>query len=285
MKEKLMKLEDAVELVENGFSIGFGGFMFFRRPMAFIRALIKAGKRKLNAYSINANIDLDMLIGAGGAQSVHYSYFGMGQLGLAPNLRRAAENATIEVKEYNILGFSSALRAANMGLPFLPSRGGFGSDIVKELGFKTITCTYTGQELLAVPAFDLDVCVIHALQADCYGNVQAQSPVESTIDYDVAMARAGKRLVVTVERVVSPEEVRKNYDKTILFSYEVDAVVETPYGAHPMGIYPLYEADVAHLMEYMRASNDANTFENYLEKYVYRVDCHEEYLRLVGVLV
>jgi len=50
MKEKLMKLEDAVELVEDGFSIGLGGFMFFRRPMAFIRALIKAGKRDLNAY-------------------------------------------------------------------------------------------------------------------------------------------------------------------------------------------------------------------------------------------
>ncbi|MEX2706476.1 MAG: CoA-transferase [Candidatus Freyrarchaeum guaymaensis] len=74
MKEKLMKLEDAVELVEDCFSIGFGGFMFFRRPMAFIRALIKAGKRDLNAYSINANIDLDMLIGAGCVQSVHYSY-------------------------------------------------------------------------------------------------------------------------------------------------------------------------------------------------------------------
>lgn len=278
-----MELEEAVEFVEDGFSIGFGGFMFFRRPMAFIRALIKSGKKNLDAYSINANIDLDMLIGAGCTRSVNYAYLGMGQLGLALNFRRAAENALIEVHEYNILGFASALRAANMGLPFLPLRGGFGSDIVKDLGFKTITCPYTRQKLLAVPAFNFDVCVIHAIQADCYGNVQAYSPTESTIDYEVALARAGKRLIVTVEKVVSPEEIRKNYDKTILFNYEVDAVIETSHGAHPMSIYPLYDPDVAHLMEYMSCSNDPKTFEKYLTKYVYEPNSHNEYLKLVGV--
>jgi glutaconate CoA-transferase subunit A len=283
MKEKLMKLEDAVKLVEDGFSIGFGGFMFFRRPMAFIRALIKAGKKNLDAFSINANIDLDILIGAGCTRSVNYAYLGMGQLGLALNFRRAAENALIKVNEYNILGFASALRAANMGLPFLPLRGGFGSDIVKDLGFKTISCPYTGQKLLAVPAFNFDVCVIHAIQSDRYGNVQAYSPNESTIDYEIALARAGKKLIVTVEKIVSPDEIRKNYDKTILFNYEVDAVIETSRGAHPMAIYPLYDQDVAHLMEYMRASNDPKTFEEYLKKYVHNPNSHEEYLKLVGV--
>ncbi|MEX2724713.1 MAG: CoA transferase subunit A [Candidatus Freyarchaeota archaeon] len=282
MKDKLMKLEEAVELVEDASSIGFGGFMFFRRPMAFIRGLIKARKKNLDAYSLNANIDLDMLIGAGCVQSVNYTYLGMGQLGLALNFRRAAENGLIKINEYDILGFASALRAAVMGLPFLPMRGGFGSDIVKDLGFKTISCPYTGQELLAVPAFDLDVCVVHQLQADCYGNVQAYLPTESTIDYDASLARAGKLVIATVERIVSPEDIRKNFDKTILFSYEVDAVVEAPQGAHPMAFYPLYDQDIGHLMEYMRASNDHKTFQEYLEKYVYQPSGHEEYLKMVG---
>src|SRR5581483_12415975 len=137
--------------------------------------------------------------------------------------------------------FTAGLRASLAGLPFFPTRGAIGSDLVAELGLQELACPYSGERVLAVPALRPDVCAIHAEAADARGNVQAHSTRDFLHDADAMLARASAHVVVTAERIVDTDELR---GRALLYSYEVDAVVEAPRGAWPTAMPGLYGADL-----------------------------------------
>lgn len=280
MKEKLVGLEEAIGIIKNGDSIGIGGASLVYKPMALIRAIIKREIKNLTVYTLMGDIDVDMLIGAGCIKSVCAGYVGFPMIGMAPNFRRAAENGEIEVKESSELSFCLGLRAAYMGIPFFPTRSLLGSDLLKiRRDYKVFDCPVTNQKLVAIPAIKPDVALIHGYQADPYGNVQAIER-QIMIDFITSIAKSANKTIVSVEKIINHEEVLQHPEKTILPHYEVDFIVEIPYGTHPSGFLPLYPPDITHLGEYRTAAADPESFGRYLEKYVYSVKTQEEYLKI-----
>jgi glutaconate CoA-transferase subunit A len=248
----VISLTDATGLVDDGGSLALGGVLLRRKPIAFLAALADAGRRELRLYSFLASLDVELLVARGAAAEVHAGYVGFEQLGFAPAYGRAVDSGEVRAFEYSELLFVSGLRASGAGLPFFPTRGAIGSDILPELGVEEITCPYTGELLLAAPALRPDVCVIHAEAADGQGNVMAPSTRDFLFDSDATLARAAARVIVTTERIVPTAEIRDG--DALLFSYEVDAVVELPSGAWPTALPGVYGADIDAVRTYLAAA-------------------------------
>ena len=163
-----------------------------------------------------------------------------------------------------------------MGLPFLPVRGVKGTGI-RDLHpeYAEVTCPFTGEVLVAVPALAPDVALIHAPMGDRAGNLHLEQPYV----LDERFAAASAAVVATVDRVVSTEEVTKA--GIVIPAYRVAALAEAPFGAHPASAYPGYAYDRAHLADWVTAASTADGAAAYLERYVTSVD-EAGYRHLIG---
>lgn len=273
---KLCDLSEAASLVADGDVVALGGGLSHREPMALVRELIRQRRRDLRVVGSAHGIDVDLLIGANCIGAVEQSYVGFEQdFGLAPAYRRAAQSGEVELRETCCYTLLQQLRAAEYGLPFMPVRGIVGSDVLglhPEYG--EITCPFTGQRLVAVPALSPAVALIHGLVADERGNVHIPRPLV----LDERFAFASQRVVVSAERIASTEEVSA-VGVTIPY-FLVDAVVEAPFGAHPTSCYPHYTYDRDHLATWIGAAADAEGVRKYLDSFV--LDGEEHYLSAVG---
>lgn len=169
-------------------------------------------------------------------------------------------------------------KAAAMGIPFLPARSVLGTDTYKYSAAKQINCPFTSQKLLAIPALFPDVGVIHVHRADIYGNAQVDGI--SIADYD--MSRACKRLIVTTERIVSTDEIRRNPCQTFIPFWLVDAVCEVRYGSYPGNMPYEYYSDERHLAEWLQAEKDESTLQTFMDKFIYGTRDFADYLALCG---
>ena len=154
--------------------------------------------------------------------------------------------------EWSHLAMGLRYKAGAMGVPFLPSLTMLGSDLARTLDLQTVTCPYTGQQLAAVPALNPDVALIHAHRADMFGNVQ----VDGYRHMDTDIARAARKVIVSAERIVSPEEIAASPAQTMLPHFVVDAVVEAPHGAYPHECYGLYGPDWTHFDAYAASAKE-----------------------------
>ncbi len=276
--DKLVPLDRAVARVGDGALIALGGGLSARLPMAAVRELIRQGRRGLHVIGSAHGIDVDLLIAAGALSICEESYVGFEQdLGLAPAFRRAAETGTIEVRESCCATILNQLRAAEFGLPFLPVRGVKGSDIGHlHPEYAEITCPFTGETLVAVPALRPDVALIHAPLGDRRGNLHLDQPYV----LDERFAGAAGEVVATVERIIGFEEMRSA--GITIPGHLVAAVAEVPYGAHPTSCYPDYAYDRQHLAEYVKAATaGGDALRDYLDTYVTAGD-EDTYRKQVG---
>ncbi|MFZ2098687.1 MAG: CoA-transferase, partial [Anaerolineales bacterium] len=180
--------------------------------------------------------------------------------------------------EWSNASISWRMKATAMGVPFLPARSMLGTDMVKYSSAKVIEDPFTGLKVCLLPALILDVAIIHVHRADRYGNAQ----IEGITGFGAEMARACKRLIISVEEIVDTDEIRKYPDHTIIPYYLVDAVVHAPFGSHPGEMAYMYGRDEPVIREWVEASKTAEGAKAYLDKYVYGVANHQEYLELIG---
>jgi len=276
-RDKRASLADAISLVSDGAMVALGGGLCARLPMAMVRELVRQGRRGLHLIGSAHSIDVDLLVATGGVRRCEESYVGFEQdLGLAPGYRRAAEAGTIEVAESCCVTILAQLRAAEMGLPFLPVRGVRGSDIGRlHPEYAEITCPFTGETLVAVPALRPDVALLHAPAGDRYGNLHLEQPYV----LDERFASASRLVIATVDELVSTEEVV--LAGVTIPAHLVAAVAEVPYGAHPSSCYPRYAYDRGHLRDYLSAAESGpGGLEKYLATYVQGSE--EDYRDAVG---
>lgn len=280
---KKASLREAATLVHDGALVALGGGLCSRLPMALVRELIRLGRRDLHLVGSAHSIDVDLLIAAGAVKVCEESYVGFEQdLGLAPAFRRGAETGSIEVRESCCATMLAQLRAAEMGLPFLPVRGVKGTDIgVLHGEYGRVRCPFTDEELVAVPPLAPDVALIHAPMGDRHGNLHLDQPYV----LDERFAAASAMVVATVDQMVSTEEVAAA--GVTIPAHAVAAVAEVPFGAHPSSCYPGYAYDRVHLATYIKAASAGGAdLEGYLDRYVhageaaYRLAVDPE--RLVG---
>jgi len=278
-RNKVVDLAAAIADVRDGAMIALGGGLSARLPMAAVREVIRQGRRDLHLVGSAHSIDVDLLVAAEAVHRCEESYVGFEQdLGLAPAYRRAAETGTIEVAESCCVTILAQLRATEMGLPFLPVRGVRGSDIRRlHPEYGEVTCPFTGEVLVAVPALKPDVTLLHAPLGDRYGNLHLEQPYV----LDERFASASMRVVATVERLVSTEDVAAS--GVTIPAHLVAAVTEVPFGAHPASCYPDYAYDREHLSGYVKAAQSGGEdLAGYLKTYVYGVADEREYRDLIG---
>lgn len=278
-KSKVISLDEAVAEVRDGDKVGLGGWIFNAQPMALVRALIRKGARNLDLIPTPGSIAPDMLIGAGCARSTVCVFISFEQFGLAPHFRRQAEAGTLKVYDLDGPAVAGGLRAGICDLPYLPIPD-LGTDLPRHAPehYWKLPAEPGQRKLLAVAPIKPDVCLLHAQQADEHGNVQfLASPF-----FDAMLAQASRKVIVSVDRIVSTDIVRRSNHLTKLPSVMVDAIVEAPYGAHPTASSSLYRADERHLKEYVKASASDASFAAYLKRYVGDAATHDAYLDALG---
>lgn len=252
MVDKVSDLGDLRELVSDGDAVALGGAWFANHPMAAVRELIRAGRRDLHAITVVGSIDVDLLIAAGVLRHLTFSMVTLEAFGLAPHFRKGIESGELGFTELTGLGLLIGLEAQGRGVPYLPYRGPFGSDIPNKYPeyYQTTVCPFTGEELTAIRAIQPDVAIVHASRADAEGNAQW----DGTSAADVEMAKAARRVIVTCEEVVSRDEVVATAHMTKVPGYYVDAVMPAPFGAHPTSHAPVYAMDAWKLKDYAMAA-------------------------------
>ncbi len=277
-KSKIVSVDEAVAEIPDGAKVALGGWIFNSQPMALVRALIRKGARDLHLIPAPGSIAPDMLIGAGCAASTVCVFISFEQFGLAPHFRRQAENGTLRVYDLDGPAIAGGLRAGICDLPYMPVPD-LGTDLPKFAPehYWPLPSKPGERKMLAVAAVKPDVCLLHAQQADEHGNVQHLGPPF----FDAMIAQASRRVIVSVDRIVSTDTIRRSNHLTKLPSAMVDAIVEAPFGAHPTASPSLYRSDQAHLKEYVKSSASAETFSFYLDRYV-RNASSSAYLDVIG---
>jgi glutaconate CoA-transferase subunit A len=276
---KIVSLETALAPVKDGMTLGIGGWIFHGQPMALVRGLIRKGIRNLTLIPAPGSIAPDMLIGAGCVATTACVFISFEHLGLAPNFRRAAQAGTIKVLEMDGPGIAGGLRAGACDLPYglIPD---LGTDLprVNPDGYRRARVQDGSRPLLEVPAIKPDVVFLHGQQADADGNVQYFGAGY----FDLLLAQAAKRVICLVDRIVPSSAVRQSARLTKIPAAFVDAVVVSPFGAHPGASSGLYEQDETHLKAYVAASRDQASFEAYLASHVHGVAGEQSYLDCIG---
>lgn len=285
MKEKLTTLDRALSPIVSGSTVMIGGSLLRRQPNAAVRQLIRNKVRDLTVLSWAGTTAVDLLAAAEAIRRWEGIYVGLFNYGLAPNFRRAVESGRIEVRDFSETAMVARLRAAAQGMPFLPIRTLFGSDLAKvnPEQIRTFDCPFTGEKLQAIAAAEPEFTIIHGYAGDKYGNVQ-WPVVRDTDDMDQPMAAGAKRLIVTVEKIVSHDEIKKQPSLTYIPGQWVEAIVEVPYGAHPAACDTVYDEDDAHMNSYISRSKTADGVNAYLDEFARALPDHAAYLEKCGGL-
>jgi glutaconate CoA-transferase subunit A len=274
-------------MVDNEDTIALGGLATSGVPMAFVRGVIKARLKDLTAvHPAAGGIDVDMLIGAGCVKKVISAYMGADWLcPILPNFRSACEKGEIEVWESDEGLIDLALEATIMEVPFMPTKVGLGTDLPKlNLDLKEFKSPIKGERLIAVPALKPDIAVVHVGLADVYGNGVHVGPTYG----DSVILKASEKVILTAEEIVPNKDVRSEPRLVSVPGEIVDAVVKVPYGAHPCACHRYYREDVPHIMRYVKAAEDVRKGTNpealkiYLDKFLYDIETHGDYLELIG---
>jgi glutaconate CoA-transferase subunit A len=232
----------------------------YRRPMAFVRALLGRFQREgkpddLTLLAFTAGLESDLLVGAEMVALVRSCYFGLEIFGLAPMFTYYANRGKVEIVEETEASLAFGLRAQMAGIGFMPGRAWIGTDLLRlRPDVRTITDPYNGEELVAFPAIQADVAVIHALKADPEGNAQ----IGKNKGVDVELSLTAKTVIITAEEIV-PE-----LDRADVVAPLVDAVVHAPQGAAPTSCHPLYPLDGETILTYTEQVSNPESFQAYL---------------------
>ena len=280
MKNKLMSVSEAVSRwIQDGDYIASGGFGTTRIATSILHEIVRQRKRNLGFAGHTTTHDFQILAAGHCIDRCDVAYFlGLEMRGMSPNSRHAVESGEIELTEWTNAALDWRFKAAGMGIPFLPARSMLGTDVFRFSAAKEIQCPFTGQKLLAVPALFPDVGIIHVHRADIYGNAQ----VDGISMADRNIARASKRLLISTERLVDTDTLRKDNARTLVPYWQVDAVCHVPYGSYPGNMPYEYYSDEEHLSEWFEAEKDPETFKAFLNRYIYGTQDFNGYLAMKG---
>ena len=283
LHEKVVSLEEAAKLVKDGDSVGIGGSTLSRTPIAMIWALIRAGRKRLTCARGIMSSDGELLFGSGASDHVITSWFSQGIVwGVSKVMRLYTESKRARFDEWSHMAMGMRFRAGAMGVPFLPMRSMMGSDVLARLPeVREMACPYTGEKLILVPALNPDVALIHVQRCDPYGNAQ----MDGLQFMDIDLAMAANKVILTTERIVSNDQIRRAPDQTKIPFLAVEAVVEVPFGCAPHECYGLYEPFFKHHDMYagLIRKDPAKGIAEYLARYFYGPKSWTEYLDLIGM--
>ena len=274
---KILSHSDVISQLSDGMTIGVGGWGARRKPMSLIRAICQSDLKDLTIVSYGGP-DVGLLCAHRKVKKLIFGFVSLDMIPLDSHFRQARQNGELEVMELDEGMVQWGLRAAAMKLSFLPTRVGFGTDVLKNNSeIKLITSPYAdGEQYVAMPALNLDVALLHVNKSDQKGNTQIFGPDPF---FDEMFARAANKTYVSAEEVVETEGLGGK-ECAIFNRFErslVTGVTHAAGGAHPTSCAPNYGFDMEHLKTYSAA---AKSFEDYNDKYLNI--SHTDYIEAVG---
>jgi glutaconate CoA-transferase subunit A len=277
---KLLSLADAVaRFVPDGASVVMGTALESFIPFAAGAEIVRQRRRDLTLIGPISDILFDQLIGAGCVRRVRAAWVGNVITGSGYNFRRAVESGALEVEDHSNLTMVMALRAAAMGVPFMPARTALGSDLYRtNTGLKAITCPFTGVRLTAVEAIRPDVAIVHVQRADAAGNAHAWGNLGVTRE----ACLAAEHVVLTAEEIVAHEVITSDPNRVLTPGFRVSAVVHAPFGAHPSPVPGCYNRDHRFFLEYQEASRTPEGFAAWRRQWIDDVRDPDDYLARLG---
>lgn len=276
--KRMSEREAIAAFVTDGCYIGTELYGSVRGPMSLAREVVRQKPRQLRVAGQGV-LELDLWLSAGLVEALDITYIGLEVYGVSHALRRGVESGQVKrTVEWSNAAISWRLKAAAMGIPFIPVHSMLGSDTFKYSAAKAVEDPFTGQTVCLLPALILDVGLIHVHRADRFGNAQ----IDGISGFAFELARASKRLVISAEEIVEPEVIRAAPDRTVIPYYLVDAVVHAPFGSHPGEMAYMYARDEDEIRAWVTASETAEGAANYMDEFIYSVEDHAAYLEKIG---
>lgn len=262
---EFLPLPEAVrELVADGDSVALEGFTHLI-PFAAGHELLRQGRTELELIRMTPDVLYDQMIGMGAARRLVFSYGGNPGVGSLHRFRDAIEHdwpRPIEIEEHSHAGMANAYAAGAARLPCGVLRGYLGTDLMDRTRVEPITCPFTGEQLVAVPALNPDVAIIHAQEADRRGNVQLWGIPGVQKEAVLSAVRA----LVTVERVV--DELVPRPGGVVIPSWVIAAVAEAPGGSRPSYSHGITDRDNAFYRRWDEVSRDRDAFMAWMHDHV-----------------
>jgi glutaconate CoA-transferase subunit A len=298
--QKVMTMDEAIHrYVFDGCHISFGGFTINRNPMAATHEIIRQRIKGLHVYAHSNGQAIDELVGASCVSKLEVAYAGTGLF--APTCIRfmnAVKKGRIEVEDYSNFQMTLRFLAGALGVPFLPTKSGLGSDIIDHWGFpeaarkkdpkipdkKLVVADnpfgswMDTRKVVLVPAIQTDITIVHAQTADKHGTTK----IDGLLFADVEQIKSARHVIVTCEKLVDSDELRESSDLIKIPPFCVDAVVCVPYGAYPTACYGYYDYDPKFLKEYAAYAETDASFQSYLDTFIFGVEDHAALLKYVG---
>jgi glutaconate CoA-transferase subunit A len=270
MTSKLLTEDDVVAQLADGMTVGIGGWGSRRKPMSIVRAMARSSVRDLTIVSF-AGPDLGLLCATGKVAKAVYPFASLDSIPLEPHFRAARQAGAVEDEPWDEGMFLLGLQAAAWRVPFLPTRVGLGSDLLKfnsRLG--AVRSPFEdGLELVAVPALTLDAAICHLNRADERGNATFLGP-DLYFD-DLFLRAAPSRRYISVERVVPTPELLSEAGTELRLRVArlmVDGVVERPGGARFTSCVPDYERDEPFQKEYAAAAKSSDAWGAFRQEWI-----------------
>jgi len=293
-----MSAADAVgKYIKDGDQIALGGFTVNRNPMLMIREIIRQKIKDLYLVVHSHGQGMELLIGAGCVKRVELAYGGVARF--APTghrFKKAFLDKAIEVEDYSNFHMTLRFLAGAMGLPFVATKSGLNTDIVRRSGFSAACrgkdrvpehklkiiddpLDPDGGEVIVLPPLKPDVAILHAQFVGDEGTCR----ICGLTFADIEQAKAAKTVIVTCEEIIPEDIIRQEPDQNSLPHFMVDAVIVAPFGAHPTACHKFYDYDPVHLNLFKNMAREDDRFAEYLNEWVYPLDSQEAYLEKVGI--
>ncbi len=278
--DKRTSEREVIAELRDGMTIGIGGWGSRRKPMSLVREILRSDLRDLTIVSYGGP-DVGLLCAAGKVAKLIYGFVSLDSIPLEPHFRKARQQASFRAAELDEGMLQWGLLAAAHRLPFLPTRAGLGSDVMKinpELA--RVKSPYEdGEELVAMPALELDVALIHMNRADALGNGQFLGPDPY---FDDLFCLAAKRRFMSCERIIPTEDFQKegSIHTVKINRMMIDGVIEARGGAHFTECPPDYGRDEAFQKEYAATAKDPAAWQTFWSTYL-ALDCEADYQEAV----
>jgi len=278
VSDKVITENDVVAEIQSGMTLGIGGWGSRRKPMSLVRAILRSDINDLHIVTYGGP-DVGLLCAAGKVRKVTYGFVSLDSIALEPHFRAARQAASMDFTELDEGAFYLGLMAAAHRVPFYPTRAGLGSAMLSENpDLRTVVSPYDDhEELVAIPALEMDVAIIHMNRADRNGNGQFLGP---DLYFDDLFAMAGTRTFMSTERIIPTERFLDEGSVHTLRipRIHIDGVIEAPMGAHFTECPPDYGRDEAFQREYAATAKDPRAWEAFRATWL-ELDSHDAYRR------
>jgi len=279
---KLITLQEAIsEYVKNGDLVYAAGFTHLI-PFAAGHEIIRQGLKDLTLARATPDLIYDMMVAAGCARKVIFSYMGNPGVGSLRFVRSEIEAGRLEWEEYSHFGMISSLQAGATGLPFMPMNLTAAVDLenVNPL-YRSVIDPYSGMQVVVVPPLKPDVAIVHVQRADAEGNAH----IWGIIGEQKEAAFAAQSVILTCEEIVDESVIRSDPNRTLIPSFIVDAVCLVPYCSHPSYTQGYYDRDNAFYLQWDEISKSSEAIKAWLDEWVYGVRDRAEYWQKLGTEV